>query len=74
MSSPGQVKIVYIGITNDPERREAEHRAEGKVFRTFHVVPPRVTKAGAEMWEEERLASYRRNHKGKNPKYNTQSR
>ena len=65
-----QVAIVYIGITNDPERREREHRDEGKKFTTLSLQGPRVTEEGARRWEEERLETYRRNHGGKNPKYN----
>lgn len=67
-------KIVYIGITNDLARREQEHRAEGKEFRTMSPQGPAVTEASAERWEEDRLESYRKNHGGRNPKYNTQSR
>ena len=68
-----QGKIVYIGITNDPERREEEHRAGRKVFTTMRTQGPAVTKASAERWEEARLKSYRRTYGGKNPKYNTQN-
>lgn len=34
-------KVVYKGTTNDPERREQEHRYEGKTFSGI-----RVTSAG----------------------------
>jgi len=63
-------KIVYVGITRDPERREEEHKDEGKRFGSMNVVGPKVTHAGAEEWEEERLEQYRRSHGGKNPRYN----
>ena len=69
-----QGAIVYIGITNDPERREQEHRDEGKRFTSMSVLRPAVTRASAERWEEERLEAYRRNHRGKNPRYNKQGR
>lgn len=69
-----QGKIIYIGITNDPQRREEEHQAEGKKFRTMSIRGPAVSKATAERWEEKRLASFRNNHRGRNPKYNKQSR
>ncbi len=62
-------RVVYIGITNDPDRRE-EHRAEGKRFSRMWLIGNRTTRAAAERWEEERLASYRRSHRGKNPRYN----
>lgn len=63
-------KVVYRGITNDPDRREEEHRDEGKRFSHLHVVGRPVTKDAAEVWEEKSLADYRKSHKGKNPRYN----
>lgn len=62
--------MVYIGITNDPARREQEHRSEGKVFDTMNVIQPAVTETTAREWEQKRLEAYRGNHGGKNPKYN----
>lgn len=63
-------RIVYIGITNNPPRREPEHESEGKQFTNMNVVGPAVTKESAEQWEKKRLEQYRRSHGGKNPKYN----
>ena len=63
-------KIVYVGITNDLERREQEHREGGTRFTSMSPQGPRVTEEGARRWEEERLETYRQNHGGKNPKYN----
>ncbi len=63
-------KTVYRGITNNPERREEEHRDERKKFTKMNTVGPRVTKDAAEKWEEKSLKTYRDNHGGKNPKYN----
>ena len=63
-------RIVYVGITDDPARREDEHRLEGKHFTSMNLIKPAVTKESAERWEEERLEQYRRSHGGKNPKYN----
>lgn len=63
-------KIVYFGITNDPERRKEEHANDGVPFTTMNVVGPAITKQAAERWEEDRLASYRRSHGGRNPRYN----
>jgi len=63
-------RVVYVGITNDPERREQEHRSEGKVFTSMHVIRPAVTETGAREWEQQRLETYRTNHGGKDPKYN----
>ncbi|MBU7037633.1 MAG: GIY-YIG nuclease family protein [Theionarchaea archaeon] len=67
-------EIVYIGITNDPERRETEHKSERKRFTNMNIVGPSVTRKTAEKWEEERLRTYRRNHRKKSPKYNKTDR
>jgi predicted GIY-YIG superfamily endonuclease len=63
-------KIVYRGTTNDPERREQQHRDEGKRFTHMTVTSRRMTKDGAEKKEADALESYRRSHGGKNPPYN----
>lgn len=67
-------KVLYAGITNNPDRREAEHRNEGKRFGRMDVVGPVVKRSSAEKWEEERLNSYRKNHGGRNPRYNNTDR
>ena len=43
-------RISHTGITNDPDRREAEHQREKP---GGHLVPqgPKVTQKGAEKWE-----------------------
>ena len=63
---------VYIGTTNNPERREEEHRDEGKRFTRMQITSRRMTEEGAETKEAEQLKDYRRNH-GKNPRYNKDS-
>ena len=62
-------EIVYVGITNDPERREAEHRQD-KNFDKMRIVGAKSTRSGAEQWETNRIETYRGNHKGSTPKYN----
>lgn len=62
-------EVVYVGITNDPDRRLEEHRSN-KLFTSMVLVGNRTTLAAAKKWELERLATYRRNHGGRNPKYN----
>ena len=63
-------KIVYKGITNNPERRAEQHKDEGKRFSHLQTIGPAVTKDAAEKWEEDSLRQYRYDHGGKNPKYN----
>ena len=63
-------KVVYRGSTDDPERREAEHRAEGKKFDRLRPTSRRMTREGAEKKEAEQLAAYRRGHDGENPPLN----
>ena len=65
-----KAKIVGFGITNDLERREDEHREDGKRFTSMKQEGRRVTRESAEQWEEQRLEQYRRTHKGRNPRYN----
>ena len=63
-------KTVYMGISKNPEERERQHRNEGKEFGKMQVAPRPMTRDGAEKKEQERLKTYRENHRGKNPKYN----
>ena len=62
-------KIVYVGITNDLERRETEHRQD-KNFATMEVVGRRCSRESAERWETNRIETYMDNHKGETPKFN----
>ena len=43
-------KVVYVGITNNPERREAEHR-QNKNFDKMKIVGNVSTLDGASQWE-----------------------
>jgi len=61
--------VLYVGTTNDPERREQEHENEGKKFSNMKITSKRMTEKGAKKKEEDRIKTYRRSH-GKNPKYN----
>lgn len=63
-------KTVYRGITDDPARREQEHKNDNKRFTGMRKVGPLVTKDSAEKWEKDSLATYRSSHGGKNPRYN----
>lgn len=60
-------KTVYIGITDDPKRREQEHRDEGKKFTKMKVNFP-CSKDTAIKREQERIEQYKRSHRGKKPR------
>ena len=62
--------VVYIGTTNDPDRREQEHRDSGKKFNHMHITSVKMTEEDAMKKEKEMLSTYRQNHEGNNPKYN----
>lgn len=61
--------IVYVGITDNPKRREAEHRQD-KNFDKMELVGRKSTRDGAEQWEASRIETYMKNHGGDTPKYN----
>ena len=63
-------KKVYIGESDDLEKRAEEHRGEGKQFDRIQVTSRPMKKENAEKREADQLQSYRQGHKGKNPKYN----
>ncbi len=65
-------KILYVGTTNDPERREQEHKKTGKNFGHMNVITRKMSEDGAKNKESDRLATYRKNN-GRNPKYNKDS-
>ena len=44
-------KVVYVGITNNPGRREAEHR-QNKNFDKMKIVGNVSTLDGASQWED----------------------
>ena len=64
----------YIGTTNNPTRRAAEHRTAGKLGRGDKLVVETraVSRKSAEGMEAAKLASHRRNY-GSNPGHNTTS-
>ena len=62
-------KIVYVGITDDPQRREAEHRQDMN-FDKLEIVGRKTSRDNAEQWETDRIKTYMDNHDGKTPLYN----
>ena len=63
-------KKVYVGTTDDPERRAAEHQADGKNFTRMKVETRPMKPENAQKREAGMLKTYRQGHGGKNPKYN----
>ncbi len=61
---------IYHLITNDLDRREAEHRNEGMQFTSINKVGNITTRDAAEAWEADRIATYKENHHGDRPLYN----
>ena len=62
-------KVLYVGTTNDPERRLEEHIEQGKKFGHMKITSVKMTEDGAHKKESDRLAAYRSNQ-GRNPRYN----
>lgn len=62
--------VVKHGITDDSERRLEEMENEGLRFTSMIVDPRAVSEETARKREEERIATYQKNHKGKKPRYN----
>jgi GIY-YIG catalytic domain. len=62
---------VYIGITNDVDRRKQEHEQD-KNFSSMRTVSPKLTEESARNREKERIETFQKNHNGKLPKYNNQ--
>lgn len=62
-------RVRYVGVTNNPTRRAAQHKRAGKTG-SMKVETRGLSRSGALTWERRRLAAYRRNHGGKNPSQN----
>jgi len=65
-------RAVYVGTTNSPKLRNAQHIAAGKKYDYMQITSPRVSKSEAERRETRNLSSYRK-ATGKKPKYNKTS-
>ena len=62
-------RIKYVGVSNNPGRRAAEHKRDGKRGK-LKVEPRPVSRAYARRWEAQKLARHRKTHRGKNPAHN----
>lgn len=63
-------RIVYIGISCDPDRRAIQHINAGKKFTHINVKSVALTAKSAERREKEEIQRYQRQHGGRPPKYN----
>lgn len=66
-------ETLYIGTTNNPEQRAEQHRDAGKRFVNLIPTSRKMTAGGAENKETQQLATFRRGHSGRNPRYNKDS-
>lgn len=62
-------KVLYIGITNDPLRREQEHR-QNKDYGHMNIIGKRTTREAAENWERKRIDTYMQSHDNNTPPLN----
>lgn len=62
-------KKVYVGTSNDPERRAKEHERSGKNFTHMNILSGKKTPENAKKMEKELIGKYG-GSKSKTPKYN----
>ena len=62
-------RVKYVGVTNNPRRRAAEHRRSGKRGR-LQVETGGMSRRKARRWEGAKLSRFRRSNRGRNPTYN----
>lgn len=63
-------KIVYFGISNDPDRREIQQANSGKRFTHMNIRSVALTRESAENREWDEIQKYQEQHGGRPPKYN----
>lgn len=64
-----EMETVYIGITDDPKRREEEHRQD-KDFDVMKIIQEARTEIMIRELEKARLEAYAKMNNGELPKYN----
>lgn len=62
-------RIKYVGVSNDPRRRAAEHKRDGKHGK-LKVETRSMPRGFARYWEKRKLAHHRKTHRGRNPVHN----
>ncbi len=63
-------RIVYYGISNNPDRRSGEHSRSRKCFTHHKVISRAVTRECAIQREATEIQRYQKQHGGLPPKYN----
>ena len=62
-------RIRYVGVSNNPRRRAAEHKRDGKRGK-LNVETRPMSRAYGRRWEAQKLARHRKTHRGRNPVHN----
>lgn len=62
-------RIVYQGISKNPEKRLEQHKRDGKKF-THMTIGPKRSRERANSDETKAIHRYQKSHRGKPPKYN----
>lgn len=65
-------KVVYRGITDNPGKAAAKHRAAGRYFTKIVITSRRITMKGAQKKLADALETYQKYHGGRNPRYNNE--
>lgn len=65
-------KVVYRGMTDNPEKAAAEHKAAGRYFSKMVISSRRITMESAKKRLTEALETYKKFHGGRNPRYNNE--
>lgn len=62
-------RVLYRGITNDPERREQQHKSAGRRFRYLRYESFPCSRETARKRERGSIANFESGH-GRKPRYN----
>lgn len=62
-------KIVYIGMSNNPDKRSLDHKRDGKNFHSVQIVSSHLSRQAAKKAEGELVTQYIK-RTGRRPKYN----
>lgn len=63
-------RVVYYGITANPKKRAIEIKNKGLRFTSMIIDPIALSEKTAREREKERIETYQKSHKGRNPRYN----